>query len=244
MTDIILVCFNELEYTIKTIESLKKNTIDFDLIVIDNGSTDGTKEYLESINCKLISNETNIGYTKAVNQGFELTTNDVVLLNNDIVLTPDWLIKLKKHLKDGVGLVAPTTNYAHGIQRDDNALYNSIDNLYQYCKLIEDRRPMEYPRLIFMCILISRELINKIGYLDEQFNPGNSEDDDYCIRSLKAGFKNILARDVFIHHYGSRSFGKLNTYGDLLQKNMQKFEAKYGASHQEIWGVYLNKELK
>jgi GT2 family glycosyltransferase len=235
MTDIILICYNEIEYTIKTIESLKKTTTDYNLIVIDNGSTDGTNEYLSNINCKLITNKNNIGYTKAVNQGFELTTNDVVLLNNDIILTPNWLIKLKEHLKDGVGLVAPMTNYAFGIQRDDNALYNSIDNLYQYCKLIEERKPIEFPRLIFMCILINRELINKIGYLDEQFNPGNFEDDDYCLRSLKAGFKNILARNVFIHHFGSKSFGKLNNYGNILELNRKKFESKYGKTHEEIF---------
>ncbi|MDP2038027.1 MAG: hypothetical protein Q8L04_11640, partial [Ignavibacteria bacterium] len=86
--------------------------------------------------------------------------------------------------------------------------------------------------------------IEKIGGLDERFSPGNYEDDDFCLRAQIAGFKTVIAKDVFIHHYGSKSFkadGE-KKYAERLEINKQKFISKWGVTPDELW--IQRKEIK
>ena len=78
--------------------------------------------------------------------------------------------------------------------------------------------------------MISRELYNKVGPLDEHYGIGMFEDDDYSIASEKNGYRNVLAEDVFIHHFGSVSFKKLEdeTYRKLFEQNKAYYEQKWG----------------
>lgn len=72
-----------------------------------------------------------------------------------------------------------------------------------------------------------RKVINKIGILDEQFTPGNFEDDDLSMRIIESGYKLMLCHDSFIHHFGGISFTKDYTqYNNILRTNSLKFEAK------------------
>ncbi len=103
---------------------------------------------------------------------------------------------------------------------------------------------MQFPRVAFLCTLIKREVIDKIGGLDERFSPGNYEDDDFCLRAQLAGFKTVIVKDAFIHHYGSRSF-KANgekAYAERLMKNQKIFVDKWGVTPDEIW--LHNKQIK
>jgi tetratricopeptide (TPR) repeat protein len=96
---------------------------------------------------------------------------------------------------------------------------------------------IEFPRVAFLCTLIKKEVIDKIGGLDERFTPGNFEDDDFCLRSQLAGFKTVISKDVFIHHYGSVSFKNNGEdhYDELLKVNEQKFIDKWGSNPEGIW---------
>ena len=87
---IITLTYNKLKYTKKYVESLFKYTKDFELIIVDNGSTDGTREYLQSLNnVKLIFNDENIGFSKGNNQGLTIAEGEyIAFLNNDILLYP------------------------------------------------------------------------------------------------------------------------------------------------------------
>ncbi len=78
-------------------------------------------------------------------------------------------------------------------------------------------------------MLIKRDVLNKIGVLDERFTPGNFEDDDLCMRIIESGYKMMLCNDSFIHHFGSSSFNKDYTkFNNLLTTNAKKFEEKWG----------------
>jgi GT2 family glycosyltransferase len=80
------------------------------------------------------------------------------------------------------------------------------------------------------CIALSRRVLDKVGLLDEQFSVGMFEDDDYALRVKKAGFKILCAEDVFIHHFGGASFGKLQSaeYERIFKENKKKYELKWG----------------
>jgi hypothetical protein len=84
--------------------------------------------------------------------------------------------------------------------------------------------------LAFFCVAIRRDVIAKVGLLDEEYQLGFFEDDDYCARARQAGYRVVVCDDVFVHHHLSASFGKLGTLerGALMKRNRELFESKWG----------------
>ena len=243
---IILVTFNQVKYTLECIKSINVTlTNDYEIIVVDNKSTDDTVKLIrkEFPEVTLIENKQNLGFPKAVNQGILEAQGDYVLpLNNDIVVTEGWLDRMveiaEKHPE--VAIVGPISNSVSGRQLDKNAKYESIPEMHKYATKIRKENKgqlFEFPRVAFLCTLIKKEVIDKIGGLDERYSPGNFEDDDFCLRAQMAGYKTVMATDVFIHHYGSVSFkadGE-SQYAKRIATNKQKFVDKWGADPEEIW---------
>ncbi len=121
LTSIILVTHNQWEYTRQCLESLRFLTDEpYELIVVDNGSTDGTLDWLRSqSDVKLIENADNRGFPAAVNQGFAVAQGkQILLLNNDTLLTTGWLKRLLEALNRDptIGLVGPCSNHISGPQ--------------------------------------------------------------------------------------------------------------------------------
>ncbi len=246
---IVIPVYNQLEYTKQCIESLVETIDDkIELIIVDNASTDGTKEFLSSykhhkLKLVIISNDENLGFPKAVNIGIEESNGKyVVIANNDILFNDGWLSRMIEVAESDskIGLIGPISNEVSGLQKDENALYKTIGEMKIYAGDVKQNNKgqvLNFPRLAFLCTLIKRELIETIGGLDERFSPGNYEDDDYCLRAQLAGFKAVIAKDVFIHHYGSKSFkaNGNNQYGERLKLNREIFVSKWGGTTEEIW---------
>jgi GT2 family glycosyltransferase len=92
-------------------------------------------------------------------------------------------------------------------------------------------------RLVGFCFMFKREVLDRIGYLDERFMQGHYEDDDYCYRAIQAGYQLRIAGDVRVHHYGSLSFKKQTSEQlfNLVKTNHLKFIEKWGMDpHQNI----------
>lgn len=236
-TSIIILTHNQLDFTKVCIESIRKytNPEEYELIVVDNDSTDGTKDWLrQQRNIKSIFNRRNLGFPKGCNQGIKIAGGtEILLLNNDTVVMANWLKNMRHALysNEQVGAVGPITNNCsdcQSITTDYTSLYDLEKFAHSYNKsnpeLWEDRL-----KLVGFCLLIKREVVTKIGLLDEAFSPGNYEDDDYSIRMIKAGYRLILCKDTLIHHFGSVSF-KQNPekFTEVLRKNAEIFEEKWG----------------
>ncbi len=237
---IVILTFNELDYTRKCVESLQKNTPEpHEIIFVDNDSKDGTVKWLrrlveENSNYQLIENRENLGFAKGCNQGIEASKGEyILLLNNDVLVTDNWLPGMLEHLKSSpdIGVVGPMTNNISGIQKVERVTYKSVDYLEAYAHEFRNRnrhRRVTSRRLVGFCMLFRRSLVNEIGPLDESFGTGNFEDDDFCLRAALAGYRNVIAGDVFIHHYGSRSFiGNRIHYGTSLTGNRKIFDDKW-----------------
>jgi len=230
---IIPVCNNE-NLTQKCLETIKECSDDYEVIIVDNGSV---PPYSGSE--RVIRNESNLGFPIAVNQGLKEATGDIlVILNNDTLVTPGWLDNLAEHLKT-FDLVGPCSNYVSGLQQVATNGYKNKSELYEFAKEQRDKNLgsiISWYRLVFFCVAFKREVLNKIGFLDEQFSPGNFEDDDYCLRAIEAGFKLGIAFDVFIHHIGSVTHKSLNLdFKKLLETNQAKFKNKWSDSkYQEL----------
>ncbi len=246
LVSIIILTFNQLKYTRECVDSIIKNTPEpHEIIFVDNGSTDGTIDWLNDLiknnkNYKLILNNKNLGFSKGNNQGIEISKGEfILLLNNDVVVTKNWLSGMLECMNSApdVGIVGPMTNFVSGPQKVVNADFGDINNLSDFAESFRDRnryRRISIRRIVGFCMLIKRSLISKIGFLDESFGSGNFEDDDYCLRAVIEGYKNLIAGDVFVHHYGSRSFiGNNIDYKTSIEKNKKIFLDKWNSLDQK-----------
>ncbi|SHJ04447.1 glycosyltransferase [Propionispora hippei] len=237
MISMIIVTFNKLDYTKLCIDSIRQHTAanSYELIVVDNGSTDGTVDWLrEQPDLRVICNQDNAGFPAACNQGIRAAEgNHILLLNNDTIVTPGWLSNLSACLFSAadIGAVSAVTNSCSNFQNVP-CEYSCMEELIAFARQMNHADPSlweERERLVGYCLLVKAEVVAAVGLLDEIFSPGNFEDDDYSVRIRQAGYRMILCRDVFIHHFGSVSFKEPSIkFTTLLQTNKQKFIEKWG----------------
>jgi O-antigen biosynthesis protein len=241
---IVIITYNCLEYTKFCIDSVLSKTSwpNYEILIIDNASADETPQYLREIEkthekIRVILNKDNLGFAGGNNLGIKEVDGDVVvLLNNDTIVTKGWLFGLVKHLKnDDVGMVGPVTNWT-GNEAKIEVDYTDPKDMDAFARkytLEHLNETMELRTLAMFCVAIKREVINKVGLLDERYKVGMFEDDDYATSVRRGGYKNICAEDVFIHHFGSVSFKKLDDekYQKIFAENKKRFEDKW----QEEW---------
>ena len=243
LASIIVPCCNQQSLTHACAASLIQHTrTPYELVFIDNGSTDGTFNYLESLKgvpgperVVIIRNPENLGFAVACNQGIREAQGDyLVLLNNDTRVTPHWLERLiDRSLRDWphVGLVGPVSNYVPPPQHVEFA-DSELDRLDEFAEALHahDReKALRVERLSGFCLLLRRDVFRRVGELDASFGLGFFEDDDYCVRVREAGLHLLVALDVFIYHRGSQTFQGLALDTEArLQENFARFEAKWG----------------
>ena len=249
-TSIIILSYNALEYTKLCLESIRKHTPSgtYELIVVDNASTDGSAQWLkEQKDIRLILNEENVGFPKGCNQGLKMAQgSELLLLNNDVIVTPFWLDNMRAALysQDRVGAVGCLTNSCSNEQSIDIG-YDSLEGLEKAAENFNQQDPGKwYPWLLLVgfCLLFKRDVYERIGDLDEAFSPGNFEDDDYCLRMRQAGYELLLCGDTYIHHFGSVAFAGKNTPEQRLEKERryQQIREKNQAYILQKWKINEN----
>lgn len=251
LVSIVMLTYNQLEDTKICVESLFKHTSDvnFELVFVDNGSKDDTKTYLESlktehknINIKTIYNEENLGFACANNQGIEVAEGEyVLLLNNDVILTDGWLSRMIQIAESDnkIGMVAPCTNHASGRQVVAfSGTESDDDEIQEFSKTVLTKNAGKWisvSRVIGFCMLIKREVLFKVGVLDELFGPGGYEDYDYCMRLKHEKYDIVIATDTFIFHIGGKGYSSNNmNYSDLRRKNIELLIDKWTRNMLEI----------
>ncbi|MDF2959653.1 MAG: epsH [Paenibacillus sp.] len=237
LISIVILTRNALAYTKECLESILKHTTEpIELVFVDNGSTDGTLEYLQSIpSSKLICNPENRGFAAGNNQGITASSGEYIcLLNNDTVVTEGWLTRLRAWLdKDpSIAIVGPRSNNVAWSQKVHDISYQNAQELEEFARhwAFHHKDQGFFPhKLIGHCMLFHKSLITKIGGLDERFFPGNYEDDDFCLRARISGSILWVANDVYIHHYGGSTFRTNQTnYAASALNNADRFAKKWG----------------
>lgn len=248
---VIVLAYNNLYLTKNCLYSIYKYSHyeNLEVIVVDNASTDGTREWLleyaKGVNkLSLILNNTNKGFSAGNNIGIKESSGDyVVILNNDTFVSPYWLDGLLKHCqREKIGMVGPVTN---NIGNQAKIELPNYYNEHAFIRHAVERASDYYSRfyemssgsLAFFCVMIKRAVLDKVGLLDENFGLGWFEDDDYTLRVRHAGYKLLIADDVLIHHEHSASFNKLSQENKdvLFLKNKLYFEKK----HNIIWQPHI-----
>ncbi len=245
LVSIIIPVFNALSLTRECIRSLlqeNKGISSYEIIVVDNASTDGTPAWLEE-ECRgnsllrVFTMRENLGFGPAVNIGMKSCKGEYfVILNNDTIVSRNWLRYLIEGMERdaSIGILSPVTNYVgEGRQLDESAkaIPPDVKSINHYAEEISGRSELVYEpnRLVFFCVMMRRELIDLIGGLDEGYEKGNFEDDDYCLRARMAGFRLGIARNAFVYHHGSATF-KSNriSHSRHMETNRVRFYKKAG----------------
>ena len=213
-----------------------------ELVVVANGCTDNTKEYLETNypTVKLIWSDEPLGYTKATNLGIQQATGDyLVLLNNDTILLAqevnNWLDLLVGPFSDPkVGITGPV-------------------------KFDWDCGGVTHQCMAFWLVMIKREVFDRIGILDEIYSPGMGEDGDFCIRLTQAGYSSVSVPEDIKGHFDT---GVVNlgfpiwhagngTFADdpilkntIIERNTKILADKYGKRDSNVgkWVWYQNEQ--
>lgn len=210
---IVILTWNGLEYTRACLESLFARTdtrVPWSICVVDNGSRDGTLDYLRTLPVELIANETNLGFTRAVNQGIKVAPPDadILLLNNDLEIRDagwlDGLIDAAYSAAEtgivGCRLVNGAGQILHaGVELPADTYWGleiggGEPDVGQY------QRRREIESVVGACFYIKRAVIDAIGLLDERFF-AYYEDTDYCLRARQAGWRTVYAGDVTLLHH-------------------------------------------
>ena len=241
LVSIVTLSWNAPDFTIKALESIRQHTAEpYEVIVVDNGSGPETLAALAKIDdphVKIVYNESNRGFSGGNNDGIAHASGEyVIVLNNDVIVTPGWADGLVDAFRriPGLGISAPRSNNVTGDQQVSDAAYKDVAQMQAYAlerRRLYARNGYITDRAIGFCWCISRTVLDQVGALDERYVLGNFEDDDYCMRVRAAGYLIYVCNDVFIHHFGSRSFAANNVdYRSTMNENWEKFAKKWGFS--------------
>lgn len=233
---IIIPCFNKVEYTLKCLTSIAETNLpddpSFEVIVVDNASSDGTPELLDQLggDVKIWRNEENIGFARANNQAALLATGDyLVLLNNDTEVKPGWLKALADELDThaDTGVVGARLLYPNGtIQHAGVAIgrdqipFHIHRGLQPDHPLVMERRA--YPIVTAACAAVRRAEFYQLGMFDEVFVNGH-EDIDLCMRYRERGQAVIYRPDCVAIHHESVSEGRMTSRAKNLERTFLKW---------------------
>ncbi len=239
---ILIVSYGQLRRLRQCLESIWEHTQypNYQLVVVDNGSTAEVVDYLNACreadpDLRLQLNADNRGFPAACNQARALAADAeaFVYLNNDTVVSPGWLEGLLRHLQDQtIGLVGVSTN-AIANQAMIDAPYLRLSAMPRFACSLRERYAGQWEEaemVALFCAAIRREVLDRVGPLDERFGIGMFEDDDLCRRVRAAGYRVGIARDVYVHHWGQASFRRLTgrEYLALYRKNEALYREKWG----------------
>lgn len=235
-TTIVVLSYNAKDITERFIELLYRNTINFHLIMIDNGSNDGTVEYLdetlsmfgcpyfENEQVTFVANKENLGVIGGRNMGFALyqshPTDYLCFLDNDQFVISGWLDQyiefMEKHDADIIGADAWLMN-------------EKLMPIYN-CK--KDGDPYSYVGCGGM--LLKRHVVENVGFFDEQFNPAYFEDPDFNFRALQKGYKIKWNSDARIKHLPHQTLGKNPSRLQIFKNSYEKFKTKWAGYKSQV----------
>ncbi|QOZ35390.1 glycosyltransferase family 2 protein [Bradyrhizobium sp. CCBAU 53421] len=183
---------------------------------------------------RLLTNAHNLGFVGAVNRALgETHAGDVVLLNSDATVPKYALQRLRSAVRStpGVGTATPLSNNGEytsfPVANRSNPLPSpdELDLLDELAGTANSGMAIDIPNGIGFCLYITRECLDAVHALSDDFYRGYLEDVDFCLRAAEAGFRNVCIPSVFVGHEGSRSF--LGEKRSLVLRNLRVLEHRY-----------------
>jgi GT2 family glycosyltransferase len=237
-----IVTYQARDWLRRCLESLYQNTqlSPIEIIIVDNGSVDGVREMLEREfpRASFIGNDSNQGYTRPMNQALQEAQGRYLLqLNPDTVILPEALDRLVhfmgKHPQAGIcgpKVLNPDDSLQKQCRRGEprplavisyflglSKLFPNNKQFGEYLlEYVDEDQTVKVAAVSGSCMLIRREVVDQIGYLDEQFY-AYQEDTDYCTRARKAGWEVFYLADSQIIHYGGKGGSRVEPFRSIVE---------------------------
>ncbi len=235
---IVIPAWNAWAHTRRCLQSLQPTLGPEDqVVVVDNGSTDGTREALAGYPwLGVVTNDENQGFARGCNQGAANARGDVlVFLNSDTVVPPGWLDELVAPFeRDDAGAVGPRSDNVSGRQEtpavpDPGHDARAFFEFAAAWQISHRGQTSETRRLIGFCLAVRRSAFEALRGFDERFEIGGFEDDDLCRRLRESGLRLLIAHGSFVHHRGHASFDANDVDWRVTEdENRVHFERKWG----------------
>ncbi|MFA6285810.1 MAG: glycosyltransferase [Opitutaceae bacterium] len=256
MLSVITATFNKLELSQDYLSSLEANPPDepWEIIWVDDGSTDGTRDWLQNLPAprhRVIFNNQNLGYAASNNRGAQIAQGEIlVLLNNDLVLTPGWYKPMIASLTSikHVGMVGNIQIQPKTGRIDHAGVIFDLVGLPDHHLKNRGLRAAKGAGHFFnattaACCMIRRDVFLSVGGFDERYQNG-CEDLDLCLRLQAQGYRHWVDYHSVVHHHVSSSPGRKTREQD----NLRLFLSEWG-SVTRTWGErdwpknYLSRHL-
>lgn len=258
---IVIPVHNKFHVTYHCLASLllAKNSASFEVILVDDGSSDLTIDASSIVkNVKIVRNEEALGFVHACNRGARSARGQyVVMLNNDTEVTPRWLDELLWAFEtfDRVGMAGAKLIYPDGRLQEAGGIVWSSGDPWNYGRLANPHDPrFNYARqvdyLSGACVMLPRPLWEEIGGFDEAYAPAYFEDTDLAFQVRDRGFKTVYVPFSKVIHYEGVSNGKDVSSGlkRFQEINRPKFKNRWARAcrgHGKLGvDVELNKDRK
>jgi len=243
--NIVMAAFNQLDLTERTIKSVLKNTVsDYKFIIVNNGSDEDFHEminerYIDHERISYLRQEENKGCGIGRNVGLRELDEDceyVILIDNDIYVCSGWEEKLIDFMEKypNMGIGGPSTNFAGtpqlikgitGLDSDEKIeeFEKKYESFTEYQKV-----PDKWP-VIGFCQIVRKEIFDKIGFFDENFELYGCEDNDFCYRAQVDGWDLAYIHSIFVYHHGHGGLALLGSDGiEQWGRNRDYFKEKHG----------------
>ena len=250
--EILIPIYNAYEHVQRCVASVLRHTDPrHPVVLLDDASTDPRilpmlREF-ERIDARVrvVAADANLGFLVTVgnvNRGFARSRHDVVILNSDTEVTPDWLERMDRcrNSHPAIGVVSPLSNNATILSVPS---FNAANELPEgmsperFAALVASVAPRSYPRLptaVGFCMLITRATLDRVGAFDRAFGLGYGEESDLCMRAWQAGIETACCDDVYVHHYGEASFSAVEQIGKRRLENARTLSRRWPQYHPTV----------
>jgi len=231
MVEVVVPVYNAPDDVARCLDAVLAHTSgDYSLVVIDDASPDPrVATILRALAARrlphvtVLRNDVNLGFTGTANLGMTRSRADIVLLNSDAIPSPGWLDALTRcaGADASIGTITPFSNNAEIASYPRFCVNNPVPSDADAARLaaaLAASAVPSYPDLptgVGFCFYVRRALIDAIGAFDPAFGAGYGEENDFCLRAARAGYRNVLADDAYVRHTGGRSFeGRKSELGE------------------------------
>lgn|GEM_PF-1455612 len=250
---IIIPVFNKWEYTYDCLRSIqaKCKDVEYEVIVVDNASTDKTNQLIKKIeNVRYLRNEKNVGFGDACNQGMKKAKGEyLVFLNNDTVVSENWLTALLKTFKDNsnIGMVGSKLVYPDGRLQEAGGIVWQNKSACNYGNMSNpEAYEFNYLKDVDYCsgasVMLRADILKRLKGFDDIFAPAYYEDTDLAFRIRKLGLRTVYQPLSVLTHFEGVTAGKDTTKGlkKYQEVNQKKFFARWADTLKKENGKNMN----
>lgn len=249
IVDVIIPIYNAYDYTKRCISSVYKNTdISYNLYLVNDCSPDTRiHELLVELSNKttptnlknlyIVENDVNLGFIKSVNKAISLSKNHIVLLNTDTEVPSNWLSRLISPMinDNKIASITPFSNCATICSFPnfckDNLLpeHITLENLDDIFAQYGGNNLIDIPTGVGFCMAMNRDCLSNFDGLDTIYGKGYCEENDWCRRVAKQGYRNIMITNLFVYHKHGVSFGEQMDKSKIerIEENLQILNKRY-----------------